>query len=259
MTAVLDPPPAEPIRHVRPRRRQSPLSVLLGIIGEILITVGLLLGLYVVYQLWWTDIMGDHAQAEISEQFEATLPTSPNTAGEAQLGAPVAEELAPLTAETFARLWVPAWSSGDTFYVRPITEGTDRATVLDPLGIGHYEKTAMPGQIGNFAIAGHRQSHGKPFYSIDKLQEGDELIVETAENWYVYHVTSWDIVKPSDIEVIAPNPTDPTAAPDKAMITLTTCHPLFSTKERYIVHGELVEWMPRDAGRPASLVTGAPA
>lgn len=258
MTAVLtEPPPASRPRGTR-RPRRSAGSVVLGIVGELLITLGLLLGLYVAYQLWWTDVMGERAQADLSAEFAATLPESPDLAGEPQVGTPeVVEELPALNGTTFARLWVPSWDSDGSRFVRPITEGTDRATVLDPLGIGHYESTAMPGQIGNFALAGHRQSHGKPFYSVDKLREGDQLIVETADAWYVYRVTSWDIVMPSEVEVIAPNPMDPGAEPDRAMITLTTCHPLFSTRERYIVHGELESWLPRDAGRPPALVSEA--
>lgn len=256
MTAVLSEPQRRPRRHSRPPQRSAG-SAFLGVLGELLITAGLLLGLYVVYQLWWTDVVGVQAQTELSEEFEAAVADSPELAAEPQLGPPMVQELPALSGDTFARLWVPSWDAGETQYVRPVTEGTDRATVLDPLGIGHYEDTAMPGEVGNFALAGHRQSHGKPFYDVDKLTEGDELIVETAEAWYVYRVSSWEIVMPSDVEVIAPNPLDPSAPPEQAMITLTTCHPLFSTRERYIVHGTLESWMPRDAGRPAALVAAA--
>lgn len=259
MTSVLTEPQPVPQRAgpARARRRRSGASAFFGFVGELLITIGLLLGLYVVYQLWWTDVMGVQAQNEISEQWAATVTDSPDMVGQAQLGAPAVQELPPITGDTFARIWIPSWDSGETRFVRPITEGTDRATVLDPLGIGHYEQTAMPGEIGNFALAGHRQSHGKPFYDVDKLREGDEIIVETADAWYTYRVTSWDIVMPTDVEVIAPNPYSPTEPADRATITLTTCHPLFSTRERYIVHGDLESWMPRDAGRPAALVADA--
>lgn len=257
MTGVLSERQPPPQRHRRATPRGGAGSALLGVVGELLITAGVLLGLYVVYQLWWTDVVGVQAQTELSEEFAARVADSPEIAGEPQVGPPPVQELPAIAGSTFARLWVPAWDAGETRYVRPVTEGTDRATVLDPLGIGHYEDTAMPGEIGNFAVAGHRQSHGKPFYDIDELREGDELIVETADAWYVYRVTSWDIVMPADVEVIAPNPIDPVAAPEEAMITLTTCHPLFSTRERYIVHGALESWMPRDAGRPAALVATA--
>lgn len=259
MTSVLTEPtpPGRGAAHGRSRPRRSGASAFFGVLGELLITIGLLLGLYVVYQLWWTDVMGVQAQEQLSQEWAAGIADSPDVVGEAQVREPTVQELPPITGETFARIWIPAWDSGDTRFVRPITEGTDRATVLDPLGIGHYEQTAMPGEIGNFALAGHRQSHGKPFYDVDKLREGDEIIIETADAWYTYRVTTWDIVMPTEVGVIAPNPYSPGDAPDRATITLTTCHPLFSTRERYIVHGDLESWMPRDAGRPAALVAAA--
>lgn len=230
----------------------SAASRVVGVVGELLITLGVLLGLFVVWQLWWTDVEAGQTQQQLSATLDETLPPSPDTVAPAGTGeAPVALE--PLTGTTFARLWVPRWDDGDTPFARTITEGVDRATVLDPLGIGHYPGTAMPGQVGNFALAGHRQSHGKPFYAVDKLAPGDALVVETADAWYVYRVTTSEIVPPTDVDVIAPNPSDPGAAPTAATITLTTCHPLFSTRERYVVHGELESWVPRDAGRPAEL------
>ena len=240
--------------HVRtspPGRRGGVGSAIIGVVGEILITVGLILALFVVWQLWWTDVEAAQVQTELSADFEAGLSESPNQVGAAGVGEPPA--FGELTEQTFARLWVPRWDSGAP-YVRTISEGTDRESVLDVLGIGHYEDTAMPGEIGNFAIAAHRQSHGKPFYNIDTLQEGDAIVVETADAWYVYKVVNSEIVPPTQVEVIAPNPWSPQDPPQAAAITLTTCHPLFSTKERFVVHGILDHWVPRDAGRPAELV-----
>lgn len=240
-------------RQPAPRRRRGGVgSIILGVIGEILITVGLLLALFVVWQLWWTDVEAAQVQQELSQEFETGMPVSPAVVGEAGTGAP--PEYGALTEETFARLWVPRWDSGTSPYVRTISQGVDRATVLDVLGIGHYPDTALPGEIGNFSLAAHRQSHGKPFYDIDKLQEGDAIIVETADAWYVYTMVSSQIVLPSQVDVIAPNPWSPSDAPDAAAITLTTCHPLFSTRERFVVHGVLDHWIPREAGRPAELV-----
>lgn len=235
------------------RPRRSVGSAIVGVFGELLITAGLILGLYVVYQLWWTDVVGEQAQQTLSQEFEVTLPASPAEPGTVGEGEPPVLPEPPLDADTFARLWVPRWDGSDP-YVKPVSEGTDRATVLDPLGIGHYEGTALPGQVGNFALAGHRQTHGKPFYHVDSLQQGDELIVETADAWYVYRVTTSEIVAPTEVRVIQPNPDDPAQPADRALITLTTCHPLYSTRERYIVHGELDHWIPRDAGRPEALV-----
>lgn len=239
------------------RRPPSKTSKVIGVFGEVLITLGLLIGLFVVWQLWWTDVEAGQVQASLSQELDEELPESPDV-----IAAPVTEEPVPVAAppfesETFARLWVPRWDNGSEPYSKTISEGTDQATVLDVLGIGHYADTAMPGEIGNFALTGHRQTHGRPFYSVTSLEEGDALIVETAEAWYVYKVTDTRIVTPRQTEVIAPNPDEPAAAATEASITLTTCHPLFSTKERYIVHGTLDNWVPRDAGRPVELGSGA--
>lgn len=241
-----------PVRHQRRRRKAGPGTILLGFIGELLITAGLLLGLFVVWQLWWTDVEAGQEQNSLSEQLDTVLPESPEIQAEGQIGgAPVAD--APLDATTFGRLWVPRWDNGTSPYKRTISQGVDRATVLDKLGIGHYPDTAMPGEIGNFALAGHRQSHGRPFYDITTLEVGDALVVETAEAWYTYKVTESYVVTPNQTEVLAANPLDPQTPATEASITLTTCHPLFSTRERYIVHGTLESWVPRDAGRPAEL------
>lgn len=238
----------------RPRRRRRPSvgTIILGSIGELLITVGLLLGLFVVWQLWWTDVEAAAVQRDLTSELEEAFGEAPEEIGEVRTDTPP-EELEPLNGTTFGRLWVPRWDSGSDQYARTISEGVDNATVLDVLGIGHYPGSAMPGEVGNFAIAGHRQSHGKPFYDITELQLGDELVVETEDAWYVYTVTDTLIVTPDQGEVVASNPYDPGAAAESAMITLTTCHPLFSVAERYIVHGELDHWVPRDSGVPAAI------
>src|SRR5690606_10957704 len=116
--------------------------------------------------------------------------------------------------------------------------------VLDVLGIGHYEGTAMPGEVGNFAVAGHRVTYGKPFNRVEELQVGDPLVVQTETTWYVYRVTSTQVVTPRDVQVIAPTPNQPDVAPTVASMTLTTCHPMFSARERFIVHAELDYWTP---------------
>jgi sortase A len=157
----------------------------------------------------------------------------------------------PPVATTFATLQVPRWTGEPA---RPISEGTDKKTVLDVLGIGHYPGTAMPGAIGNFAVAGHRTTFAKPFNRIAELQVGDALVVRTSDTWYVYAVTSTQIVLPSDVSVIAAVPGDPSATPTLRSITLTTCTPMFSASHRFIVHGVLKYWAPVLAGTPAELL-----
>ncbi|ACQ78289.1 sortase family protein [Beutenbergia cavernae DSM 12333] len=249
--------PARRARQDPARRRRRPVkqsfgSRLVGFVGELLITVGVLLGLFVVWQLWWTDVEAIREQGHLIAELEETFTPSPEQAGEVRTDEPPVMTAPPL-GETFAELWVPRWDADDP-YRRTIAEGVDRATVLDVIGIGHYPDTAMPGDVGNFATAGHRQTFGRPFFAVDQLQTGDSLIVSTAEAWYVYTVTETAIVAPTQVSVIAPNPSDPSAEPTERLITLTTCHPLFSTRERFIVHGVLDHWVPRESGRPAELI-----
>ena len=157
---------------------------------------------------------------------------------------------------TIGMLVVPRWY-GVTNNNMPILEGTG-PDVLDQAAAGHYPDTQQLAEIGNFAIAGHRRTNGNSFRRIDLLQEGDEIIVVTKDIWYVYTVTGHEIVDPSDVDVIAPVPDDPTSAPTQRMITLTTCNGSttgeWGNDQRWIVHGTLSYWMPRSEGRPSSIV-----
>ena len=120
----------------------------------------------------------------------------------------------------------------------------------------------MPGAVGNFAVAGHRTTYGKPFNRIAELEAGRPAGRPDARTtWYVYRVTSTRDRDPHDVEVIAPEPGRPRRLRRRTRtITLTTCHPMFSARERYIVHGVLDYWAPRRPGagrcRPVA-ATGA--
>ena len=149
---------------------------------------------------------------------------------------------------------MPRWGHD---YQQPISEGTNREKVLNVLGIGHYSGTAMPGAVGNFAVAAHRTTYGKPFSRINELQVGDALVARTERTWYVYRVTGYELVRPWQVEVIAPVPGKPGTAPTTAAITLTTCHPRYSARQRYVVHGVLDYWLPVSEGTPVELAPGS--
>ncbi len=247
----------------------------LQFLGEILITAGVILGLFVVWQLYYTDVQSGRTQAAALDQLSfpetarvragagPTTSPAPDVPAVIQLipddlkvyspaGAPVLDD--PSEATTFGALHVPRWGFD---YVKPISEGTSRSRVLDPLGIGHYTHTAMPGEVGNFAMAGHRTTYGKPFTDIDQLQVGDALVVQTDSAWYIYHVTGTEIVDPTYLAAIAPTPDTLGVTPTVASITLTSCHPRYSAAQRYIVHGELDYWAPTGHGYPSEIVEGA--
>lgn len=233
-----------------------PVAWLIGVLGELLVTAGVVLGLFVVWQLWWTDVEGERAQSEIIAEMDwEGAQTGPATSTEHRDSPPVMKE-PPEAGTLFAQMFIPRF--GDD-YVKPVAEGTDKATVLDTIGIGHYDGTAMPGDLGNFAVAAHRTTYGKPFNQIAELKKGDAVVVRTKKYWYVYKVTESKIVLPQNVEVIAPVPgvtkDQPMPELTKRFITLTSCHPMFSATERYIVHGELDYWSPVGEGKPKELMS----
>jgi sortase A len=211
-------------------------------VGELLVTAGLVLLLFVTYQLVWTNFEADRAQAGISDQIRDDW-QRPAASGESA-------EVGRVTdfGKGFAFMHIPRL--GDTYSV-PVVEGVS----LDDLakGVGHYPKTVLPGEVGNFAVAGHRATNGEPFAYLDRVRKGDAVVVETQDEWYVYVVDRTRIVQPTDTWVIAPVPGEPDAVPTERLITLTTCNPRWASTERLIVWGHLESRRSKAAGRPAEL------
>jgi sortase A len=215
------------------------LRRLVGWTGELLITVGVFLLLFVAWQLWWTDVESNRAQAQIVQTLEDDFAKG----GAAAPRAPVPANGIPKAIGhdgAFAVMRIPRFGAT---YARPVIDGTERPVLA--LGIGHYVGTAGPGRVGNFAVAGHRTTYGRPFHDIDQLVVGDRVVVETAADVYVYEVSSSEIVRPRDVQVLAPVPDDPGAKPTKAALTMTSCHPKYSATERFVVHADLVRAVPR--------------
>jgi sortase A len=254
-------------------------------VGELLITAGALVLLFIVWQLWWTDVVAERAQARTTDalvqQWDAaaagatdagttdteptdteptdTAPTDTEPTDEGTAGAGLAGEggadagsagavVGDLPSEAFALLRVPTFGQE---YVRPVLAGTGDAVLA--AGVGHYDGAALPGEVGNFAIAGHRTTYGAPFNPIAELVEGDAVVVETAEEFHVYRVQRSHIVLPTDVQVIAPVPDRPGEQPTEAWLTMTSCHPMFSARERYVVHALLESSTPRADGPPDAL------
>jgi sortase A len=249
----------------RTRRGRQLIDRILGVTGETLVTLGVVIGLFVAWELWWTDIGANKAQADIVANLnwenpavvQPSVSASPS-ASPSDAPVPSVERTdapsvlaEPSHATTFATMYVPRWGYD---YVRPISQGTDKKGVLDPLGIGHYNGSAMPGGWGNFAVAGHRTTYGKPFSRIDELVVGDAVVIRTKWVWYVYRVTSTEIVAPSNVGVIASVPDQPGVAPNGRYLTMTTCHPKYSASKRYVVHAEMAYWMPSISGTPSELI-----
>ncbi len=224
--------------------------------GELLVTAGALVLLFLVWQLFWTDVVADRAQTRTTDALEqqwdaAAAAEQPDVDAEPgpEVDAPEATAVvADLPSDVVAMLRVPRFGADD---VRPVLEGTGELVLQD--GVGHYDGAALPGEVGNFAIAGHRTTWGAPFNPIADLVDGDAVVVETAEKFHVYRVAATVIVLPTDVRVIAPVPSRPGEVPTEAWLTMTSCHPMFSARERYVVHALLESSTPRTDGPPAAL------
>lgn len=211
-----------------------------GFLGELLITAGVVVLLFVAYQLVWTNVQADRVANAKSDALERTWE---------QQGVAGPEFDLPLRrGEAFALLRIPRL--GDDYRV-PIVEGVSLPDLAK--GVGHYPQTALPGEVGNFAVAGHRATNGEPFAYLDQLREGDAVVVETGTTWYTYRVEREYIVDPTQVEVILPVPNRPSAQPSEQLMTLTTCNPRWASYERLIFHATLAEELPKGEGRPAAL------
>jgi sortase A len=141
--------------------------------------------------------------------------------------------------EVFAKFSAPRLGEN---YIREIAEGTSLTKVLNTVGIGHYVSTQMPGQVGNFAIAGHRAGNGGPMRDIDKFVAGDLVYVETATKKFTYRYLETKIVSPTELGVINADPVGlKTKSGSGKYLTLTSCTPVYVNTNRIIVWFEQVE------------------
>lgn len=207
--------------------------------GELLITAGVVLLLYAVYVLYGTGLQTAQAQRELRQDLTRTWAAPAPTAAAqpaptAAAAPPPAPSAAPLPEQAVALLRLPRF--GD--YEKVVVEGTDREALKK--GPGHQPGTAMPGQIGNVVLAGHRTTYGAPFGRLDELRAGDEVVVQSAAGVFTYRVQTTDVVPPSAVEVMLPVPGRVGAVPTEALITLITCTPKYSARSRLVIRGELV-------------------
>lgn len=216
------------------------------IAGEVFITFGVLMLLFVTYQLWWSNIL---AHQEAGGAANSLLNQWNRSNGDRN---------ATFTdGQNFAIIYIP-----NLDVKAPIAQGVSKPRVLDKGMVGHYDgapfDTAMPwDRTGNFALAAHRNTHGEPFRYINKLVKGDKVVVETGNTYYTYEVTSGlPQTSPSNVSVIEPIPTGSGFTRPGRYITLTTCTPEFTSTYRLIVWGKMVSEQPRSKGTPAVLQGG---
>ena len=221
------------------------------VVGELLITAGVILLLFVAWQLWWTNVESDAKQSEVIKEFAHDLDAAPSITPPPAadgFGEPVVGTT-PGHAGTIGIMYIPRFGAN---YTRPIVQGTSQ-DVLDTLGLGHYDNTAMPGAVGNFAVAGHRQTHGAVLDNIHTLVPGDKIYVQTKDGYYTYIFRNNQIVLPSRTDVLEPVPTAPGVAPTERFLTMTSCNPRFGAEERIIAYALMDSWRPASAGPPAEI------
>ncbi|WP_329097188.1 class E sortase [Actinomadura citrea] len=203
--------------------------------GELCITAGLIVMLFVTYELWGTGQYTKGAQDRLGDEMLKNWRATKVTTERVELG------------KGLAVIRIPRFGEHYRFVV---IEGVDRADLRK--GPGHYPGSALPGQVGNFVVSGHRTTYSAPFNRLGELDRGDKILIDTRDEQYVYQVTDRRIVKPSATEVTAPVPLHPKRRPTERLLTLTTCHPKYSAAQRLIIFGELVETLPRAASARAA-------
>lgn len=214
------------------------LAKVLSGVGRTLIWSGAIVLLFVAYQLWGTGLAHAQAQDDLADDFAALLETTTTTSSTTTTTEPEDEPATTTTTTTTAPLPPPAAGEAVARIVIPkigvdeiVVEGVSRDDLKK--GPGHYPQTPMPGQPGNSAIAGHRTTYGQPFHRVDELAPGDEIIVTTLQGEFRYEVSGTEIVLPSQVEVIDDQGDD--------RLTLTSCHPKYSARQRIIVSALLVD------------------
>ncbi|MFF4270518.1 class E sortase [Streptomyces sp. NPDC001536] len=212
-----------------PRRRgMGPIATAVSVFGELLITAGLILGLFVVYSLWWTNVVADRAAGKQADKVRDNW---------AQDTGPGALN----TKNGIGFLHVPAMKNGEVL----VEKGTSTKQLNDGVA-GYYTdpvKATLPmsGKDGNFSLAAHRDGHGAKFHNIDKIEKGDPIVFETKDKWYVYK--AYAILPETskyNVKVLGAIPKESGRKKAGKYITLTTCTPVYTSRYRYVVWGELV-------------------
>ncbi|AJE83962.1 integral membrane protein [Streptomyces albus] len=234
--AAAEPAPAP----VRRRRAPGRIATAVGVFGELLITAGLVLGLFVVYSLWWTNVIADRESDRQSERVRDNW-----AHGDGKDQGPGGLD----TEGGLGFLHVPAMSKDEVL----VKKGTS-AKVLNDGVAGYYTqpvKSALPkDEKGNFSLAAHRDGHGARFHRIDKIKKGDPIVFETKDVWYVYKVyATLPETSKYNVGVLNAIPGDSGREKPGRYLTLTTCTPVFTSRYRYVVWGELVRTEKVDAER----------
>ena len=214
----------------------------LAAVGRWLLVAAGLLVVFVAYQQWGTAFTHWEGQRSLRTQFDRDLAAAGRTGG----GTAVARSY-PAVGDPVGVLVIPRIGLDQV-----VVEGVQAAQLA--VGPGHYPGTALPGQAGNAGVAGHRTTHGAPFYSLDRVRPGDPIVVTTVQGRFTYRVARSLVVSPGYGAVLDPS--------RSSELTLTTCNPKYSAAQRLVVVADLETppaptTPPPDGAGPAGL-GGAP-
>ncbi|WP_275295119.1 class E sortase [Amycolatopsis sp. La24] len=208
------------------RRRGSARWRIFGIVGEAVLILGLVMLGFLGYEMWGSVGELNAAQSQLGQERKALWDSEPGVSG-----APRAVPEPPADGGPVAVLAIPRLGLEWT-----VVEGTGSKDLRH--APGHYAGTALPGRIGNFAVAGHRVRG--MFWDLDTIEAGDQITVEDRTRRYVYEVDANRIVRPDDVGVLLPVPGQPGQTATEARLTLTTCNPKWDNYERLIVDAHLI-------------------
>ena len=201
---------------------RSALSGAVSVAGELLITLGLVVGLYIVYLLTWTSVVA-HAEAHadlctLRKEWAASVSVQPRSA------------------QPFASIQIPQIRNPDVW---PILDGVAQTELSQ--GVGWYPTSQLPGEVGNFAVAAHRRTWGDMFRYLNEVKAGDTVIVQDGNTTYTYRVLKDPVYLPATAaDVLDRIPAHSGLTQPGRYITLTTCDPVYNAYRRLIVFGELV-------------------
>jgi sortase A len=206
-------------------------------VGQLLITAGVVVLLFCVYEVKVTNVYADRQQNKLEKALSHDW-VKPAGGGPAGPEIPIAAR-----GTGFARIYLPTLGADE---VHVVVEGVGRADLKK--GPGHFPGTALPGQLGNLVISGHRTTYGAPFNRLDVLHRGDAIVVETRTEFYTYSVQRIFVVKPTAIGVAYPVPDHLGQRPTQRLLTLTTCNPKYSARQRLVVRAVLSSALPKGPG-----------
>jgi sortase A len=245
-----------------PRRRVS----IAGVFGELLITAGVIVLLFIAWQnvfnSWYLNGKQDGAAAQLGQQWleqsqsGAHSGSAPASIGDGQtaLGPSAAvpvEKTEPTHLAAVAVIYVPRFGAG---WKRTIREGTDTPVLNSATaGVGHYDNTAMPGAVGNFAVAAHDTGYGNTFLHVQNLQVGDKIYVQTPQGFYTYVFRNYLYVQPNAVQVLDPVPMKSGQKASDRIMTMTTCNPPYHSVERMAAYSVLESF----STKPPAAIAGA--